>query len=111
MHLMEQKIRDVFVVNDAWDSSMANQDFSDWHIDGFEATKVGPVNNARPKKEAIQEEEIDYVDPYDFDMDPILMSSGDNHMSDSSNIYQSSMMTSSMLNTPLMNDKLARNRS
>lgn len=51
------------------------------------------------------------MDPYDFDMDPIVMSSGDNHMSDSSNIYQSSLMTSSMLNTPLMNDKLARNRS
>lgn len=32
---------------------MANQDFSEWHIDGFEATKVGPVNNARPKKEVI----------------------------------------------------------
>ena len=108
---MEQAIRDEFVVNDAWESAQAHQDFSDWHIDSYEVTKVGPVNNARPKAIEEIEEEMDIVDPYDFDMDPIQHSSGENNMSDSSNHFSSSMMGTSMLNTPLMNDKLARSRS
>ena len=70
---MEQAIRDVFVVNDAWESAQANQDFSNWCIDSYEVTKVGPVNNARPKekKEGEDEEELDIVDPFDFDMEHV----------------------------------------
>jgi len=41
-----------------------------WHIDTDEATKVGPVNNARPR-EVEEEETFDYVDPYEFNLDPI----------------------------------------
>ena len=84
-----------------------------WHIDSNEATKVGPVNNARPKeKKEEDEEELDVIDPYDFDIEAAIPQSlGENNMSDSSNIYSSSMMNTSMLNTPLMNDKLARKRS
>ena len=59
-----------------------------WHIDSDEATKVGPINNARPKEIVIEEEEPDFVDPYDFDMsNAIQHSSGENGNSDSSNIY------------------------
>jgi hypothetical protein len=50
-------------------------------------TKVGPVNNDRPKETIEIEEEMDIVDPYDFDMDPVQQSSGENNMSDSSNHF------------------------
>jgi hypothetical protein len=56
----------------------------------------------------IEEEEPDFIDPYDFDMSAAIQHSSGENNGDSSDIYQSSMMNTSMLNTPLMNDKLAR---
>ena len=56
---------------------------------------------------------MEYVDPYDFEMEPVIQhssSEADNNMS-SSEIYSASVLTSSMINTPLMNDKLAKSRS
>lgn len=99
-HKLETAIRDVWVVNDAWEMEQHRQDFSEWNIESDEPLKVGPINNRRPKKVIEVKEE----EPEDKPDEKVLKILRDDH-SDSSDLY------SNIITTPLMNESLAKKSS